>query len=348
MAKWEKEKKASSTKTKKTVAAKHVTAPNPLPQSSPVEGAGAEGNPAPAAAKKPFLKKGDASLIVLVALLAAAGLFLFFSQPSGAEASFSVSSITVTPQPAGVGFADITVTTTEPVDEVTVFVGERQASLVSSEGSVFYFRVFVSPYDDTGIKQIVATARKGSAVVKDDSKGMYIDFFVGGEMVGDILFYSHEFQPKKAVRYVVWNHDDLNFFFEVDERPTDMNQAIIQSYIPLLQQLGSMGKSVSAYGVEVRDGEWVRCMDGNGTQLPLEECRRVLGDGPSIILKYPSYPTTQIYATNTTVEIQPRADELSDAITAVQSVITPPRIEFPDVYEPSDNSTEANSSEGVA
>ncbi len=248
------------------------------------------------------------------------------------------------PQPAKIGFATIKISSTIPLENVFVILPDRAAELDHVEGNTYFFKYFVSPYDEIGLKSIKITALDVNGnQLNDDTNSIYVGYNAAGEKINEVMFYSYDWNAvPKALDLMLWSK--INFFFEASPEADDTNSEVINAFIPLVTKLGSKGVNLVTYGVGVNGEEWVSCTEANGTTKLLSDCQNALNERNSVILRFPRYPTTQVFVTNTTVEIQPKLGEVTNATNAVIELLNQ---ENPVVYLSSSeegNSTELNSS----
>jgi len=256
-------------------------------------------------------------------------------------------NVTAYPQPASPGYATIKVESSAPLQNISVLLTERAAAFDRAEGNTYYFSYFVSPYDDittssARLKPIrVIASDSAGGIITDSSASLYVDYRVAGDMIGDVIAYSPYWQPgPKAAQLML--SPKVNFFFEATPQQGEANQEVINSFVPLVTKLSRHGVEVVTYGVETLGKGWLSCTDTNSTQLEVSGCEQKAVAGPSVILRYPSFPTTQILVTNTTVEIQPKLGEVSKAVNATIQMLGYAQV----VFEPSGNETTGNSTTG--
>jgi hypothetical protein len=72
------------------------------------------------------------------------------------------------------------------------------------------------------------------------------------------------------------------------------------SYISTMQN-----KPFNIYVITVEGRNWVHCMDNETNPVALDECKHILDNENSVILRYPYYPSAQVFVTNNTVDMQP-------------------------------------------
>ena len=247
------------------------------------------------------------AIIVVISI----ALTAYFGTAMSERAEITVSAY---PQPAAIGHATIQVDSTVPLEQVFVVLPDRNATLSHTEGNSHFFSYFVSPYDDVGLKQInVYAIDVNGHKMSNTTQGLYVDYAAAGDRYSGIIFYSYDWSPAAKAVEIAYS-PRLNFFFEARPYGDDGNSEVINSFVPLITHLASSGVNLSSYGVET-DGTWLSCTDEAGTALGVEACEQLL-KSPSIILRYPSYPTTQIQIGDSTIEIQPARGEVQKAIDA--------------------------------
>ncbi|MCK4327614.1 MAG: hypothetical protein KAW41_03990 [Candidatus Diapherotrites archaeon] len=245
------------------------------------------------------------ALIVVISI----GITSYFGTSHSERAELNVSAH---PQPAAIGYATIRVDSSIPLNQISVLLPDREATLDRQEGNSYFFSYFVSPYDDVGLKQIsvYATDENGHKLLHN-SEGLYVDYNAAGDKQAGIIFYSYHWNPLLKAALLGYS-PEVNFFFEV--KPGEDPQGAVDAFVPLVFHLASEGVNVSVYGVQA-DGDWLSCTNSSNAQVPVEKCRQALEE-PSIILRYPSYPTTQVHVGNSTIDIQPAPGDSQKAVNA--------------------------------
>ncbi len=294
MAVWKKEKKKSSKKKKNALVPQNIVGP-----------------------------------VIFIAAVVIVALLLFTAQPE-AVAALTTLSIATSEQPGAVGFHEIYITSNQPLASVSVLVNGKPATQKAMAGNTYTFEFFATPYEAVGVKPIVVDATDSlGRTIHDESKGFYVGYDAVGDKVMDIIFYTYEqggYTPIDMAQWIVFeDNKTLNLFYElVDEG--GHNQASINAMVPLIQNLSHITsdlqqKPFNHYLVTVQGREWVSCMDNTTAIVPLEECRRILDEENSIILRYPYYPSAQVFVTNTTIELQPAPFTQGYVVEAMQRVM---------------------------
>ena len=270
--------------------------------------------------KKPSKEKDTTNLLpaLLFTMLIIGAIYLYAMAPQPlAPTTLAVS----TDYEYGIGKTQIFVHSNNPLNGVNVFVGVHQAKQKTWE-EPYTFEFYTTPYDDTGFTPVVVEAiDEQGRYSKNASFAVNKDFFVAGAYLGGIMFYSEDFIPLPTARALVFNNNNLSFFFELESKQSELNQKIISAYVPFITELASQGKNLQMYAIEVNDGEWVNCMDSEAEMLPLQECRALLDKGPCIHLAFPEYPTTQVYVTNTTIRIETSMQGMPEGLNAVLALL---------------------------
>jgi len=111
-----------------------------------------------------------------------------------------------------------------------------------------------------------------------------------------------------AQRIIFENNVSINLFYELVAQG-EHNTPSIQAVVPLIQNMSYISamqeKPFNLYVVTVEGRDWVGCLDNNSAEVPLGECKRILDEENSVIMRYPYYPTAQVFITNTTIDMQP-------------------------------------------
>ncbi|MCD6522410.1 MAG: hypothetical protein J7K68_01565 [Candidatus Diapherotrites archaeon] len=220
-----------------------------------------------------------------------------------------IVSFDVEPQPSSIGWVTITIETNKPAN-LTVFVGEKMAEQYRVENNTYVFRYFVSPYEEDGLKQIIVTGE-----LYNDSFGLVVNKTETIVTVRGIAFYSNK------GKFVV--KDRVYFFTELDPGRTERNKKIIEEFTPFLSNLAK-AYNVTFYAVEADEEKWLSCYDSNNTVVDVQECENISQSNPSIILKLPVYPTSQVFVGNNTIEVQPSIEEIGKTLAAVYTFIPKP------------------------
>ncbi|MCD4739850.1 hypothetical protein K8R43_01510 [archaeon] len=266
-------------------------------------------------------------IILLIPLLLLIGCF----GPSGDQLSVSVND------PVRIGYVDILVESSGDLENLAVSVGGLPAEHVSTEGSMHKFKYFVSPYstrDPLGVQKVEAVASASNGQPVKASAELNISYFAIGEKFDGVTYYyfaeppsptnlNPEYAfPDDVLRKIVFEGENVNFFFELDEGESDRNAEIINTFQSLIVAVTSKGQDITSYGVEVKDGQWVNCIDTEMEHVDLSDCERIANNEHSIVLKLPDYPTTQIYIHGNAVELQPTDGQVVLVIGSFVKTIT--------------------------
>lgn len=251
--------------------------------------------------------KNVLAILVFFCVVLGIGYFLYTGVRSTEH--LEIVSLDIAPQPASIGWVTITIETNKPAKPFTVFVGNRKAELNSISNNVQVFRYFVSPYEKDGVKQMVI-----SGALYNDSYGLFVNKTETIVYINNIAFYSD------GGRFVV--KDRVYLFSELDIGKTKRNKQIIQGFVPFISKLAGV-YNISFYAVEVSE-KWVQCYDSNNTLIDVKECENIAKTNPSIILKLPVYPSSQVFVGNNTIEVQPTMDEIEQTLDAVYLFIPKP------------------------
>lgn len=284
------------------------------------------------------MKKQAFAVILAIAAIA------IIAYAAQAPAGLPRLNVTAYPQPAGIGYATIKVEADRPLDRISVAVPDRGAVFDRQDGNTYYFRYFVSPYDKIGLKPIRVAA--DGAI--DESASLYVGYNAAGKKFNDVLFYSYEFDPAlKSLEMLLTGR--INLFFEGKPYPDDGNSEVINAAVPLIISLKARGITGFAYFVGADNGEWLSCTQldlenetENGTVLPVGDCAAVFNSTNSLVIRYPDYPTTQVFVSNSTIEIQPAPGEVRRAVNGTIEMMdyVPPMPIIETNGTTSDNSTQ--------
>jgi len=267
-------------------------------------------------------KKNYTPLVVFVLLIACFAYISFQNSQVLPETTLTIS----TDYESGLGQHLLFVNSNNHFDGITVFIGGRQARQATWENP-YTFEFYVTPYDETGFTPVVIEAiDTQNRFVSNTSFALDIDFFVAGSYLNNIMFYSKDFAPLPKARNLMLNSQEVLFFFELENKQSQINSQIITAYIPLIQGITSKGKNVQSYAVGVERGEWISCTDSNSTMVTLQECGELFESGPSILLEFPEFPTTQVIVSNQTITIQPRVEDLELATNTVLQLFDMPQL----------------------
>lgn len=234
-------------------------------------------------------------------------------------------SITAYPQPAKVGYATIQLNSTIPLKEAHVFLPDRPAVLSSNTSTTWDFRYFVSPYDDVGVKQITAYVTDANGHrIKYDNASLYVGYNAAGTKFNGIIFYSYKWDPALAA-FAITHSGHVNMIYVPQQGEESGNQSL-QAFVNTIILLTSRGTNVTVYEAGAQDGKWVSCRATNKT-LGVGACLNATKE-PSIVFHQASYPTTQAYVTNTTIDIMPSPDGVNATVGAIGEALNyrPPRI----------------------
>ena len=255
--------------------------------------------------------------LVAVILLAAATFIYFQPAPIGQPAKLSVTAY---PEPAKIGYATIRIDSTLPLREVFVLLPDRAAEFDYSEGNSHFFKYFVSPYDEIGLKEINAYAVDASGNrVSNTTQGLFVGYNAPGDKYNGVIFYSYYWQPTQKALEIAYYSGAPKLFFEVSPEAGEGNQEVINAFVPLVTKLAADGMLVESYGVET-DGDWLSCTNEAEETISAAECEALL-DTHSIVLRYPRYPTTQVFIDNSTIDIMPAPGEAERAINATIALL---------------------------
>ena len=251
-------------------------------------------------------------------------------------------TITTEPQPAKIGYANIEVASTLPLESVFVILSDRSAVFDHQDGNTYHFNYFVSPYDEIGPKQITVTAvdSNGHQLISDNNS-LYVGYNAPGVVYNDVIFYSYEWEPTLKT-LELFREGKVNVFFE--SKPGVENDLdFLQAFIDLIIEITSRGTEVVIFDVGVENGEWIDCMDSNSTMIPVENCINAMDERPSVIMRYPDYPTTQVFISNRTIEVQPKLGEAHMVVDGMVELFA----YVPPVFDLSVDTISDNSTSGV-
>jgi hypothetical protein len=306
---------AKPSKPAKRVAAKPSREPGPAHEPAA---------PAPPEAPKPAPSEAQRSWAWLLFLLVLGAVALFVAVQPQPRAAFNPGNYTVTvsPQPAGIGWVDVAITTERPIESVSVSVSGTSAQQRLSEPGRYEFRWYASPYETQGILPMRITFRQRGEAFEDRTRGVAFQHAAILDTVNGILFYNDTYPlpPVQQMGYIVHGVKTVNFFFEAGPN-TETNAKLFNAYIPLVERLGAYQKEVRVFGLQTDSLTWSKCVNDKGKEVSLAECELELQRNPSILLRYPLYSTSQVRVTNTTAEIMPALATLDQTMVAVIGAI---------------------------
>lgn len=233
-----------------------------------------------------------------------------------------VASLTVTtyPQPAKIGYVTIQIDSTVALKTAHVILPERNAEFNYSKGNSYYYSYFVSPYDEIGLKPMIITAfdENGHEII-DTNQSLYVGYNAAGAKFNDVIFYSFDSDPTmKALEHLITG--DLNVIFESKQRIQN-DIEFLQTFSDMVLELAARGDQITIFDAGTENGKWISCIDSNSTKVDVSVCLGAMEERPSVILRYPDYPTTQVFITNNTIEIQPKLGESGRTVDAIVELL---------------------------
>ena len=258
------------------------------------------------------------ALIITIALLGYVFYANYISQQTPVP---SVTHFNVEPQPAGIGFVEITFSLSQPVAEASVFIGNLQAEFVSKNNNTYKYSYYVSPYDDPGSTLqvgILMVDERGNKKM-DKSHGFLVDYTANRKLVNGVKFYSYEVDPIDSLNKTVRESENITFIFEADKEGSSRNKKMIDSFVPFITKMSAFNKTVKTTAYEIQDKKRVSCVIENKT-YPVGECDKLQDQGTVVLLKQPIYQTMQFYVYDNVVEIQTPESKLDGAMDLLSTL----------------------------
>jgi hypothetical protein len=269
-------------------------------------------------------------LVLLLSLIGLISFIIFFSLSKQPEPPLQVSL--KTENPVEIGFVSIELVSNKPLSSTQVKVGGETAEFVSKKDNTYLFKGFVSPYEASGNRKVEAYFQASNGEKGEAFADLNVSF-AQGELVNGIAFYYHasppsQDEPNKTYEFPsvlaskLVSGKKVFFFFESDEQSTERNSLIITAFGNFIRDLNSKGISTETYAFKKSEGQTVECLNPDGQTTPISECEALLEKGPSILLKLPVYPTTQVEVKDKVIKVKSTQEDLKPVLTTLSQVLT--------------------------